>query len=72
MNKIVKSQRAMKRSMLEVGLKDKKQTNWIKNKIKVKDAGQHVARLKWNFTGITLDKGAIAEIPQCNIKDYGN
>lgn len=51
MDKIVKTQRAMERSMLGVKLKDKKQNNWIRNKTKVKDAGQHIARLKWSFAG---------------------
>ena len=32
MDKIVKAQRALKRLILGVGLKDKMQNNWIRNK----------------------------------------
>ncbi|CAG9826203.1 unnamed protein product [Diabrotica balteata] len=47
-DKIVKAQRAMERSMLGVRLIDKKTNKWIRSKTKVKDAGEHAAKLKWS------------------------
>lgn len=51
MDKITKTQRAMERSMLGVKLRDRKTNEWIRSKTKVKDAGEHAARLKWSFAG---------------------
>ena len=46
MDKLVKALRTIKQLMLEIKLKDKKHNNCIQNKKKVKDAGNHVQRLK--------------------------
>ena len=58
--------------MLGRRLNDKKQNNWAINKTKVKDAGQHVARLKWNSAGITMDKRTIWGLTQQWRSMHGN
>ncbi|CAG9829415.1 unnamed protein product [Diabrotica balteata] len=55
MDKIVKAQRATERSMLGVRLIDKKTNKRIRSKTKVKDAGEHAAKLKWSFAGHNAD-----------------
>ncbi|CAG9835439.1 unnamed protein product [Diabrotica balteata] len=51
MDKIIKTQRAMERQMLHIRLMDKKRNEWIREKTKVRDVRQEVAKLKWRFAG---------------------
>ncbi|CAG9835839.1 unnamed protein product [Diabrotica balteata] len=58
MDKIIKTQRAMERQMLQIRLMDKKRNEWIREKTKVRVVRQEVAKLKWRFAGHNIRQKA--------------
>lgn len=51
MNYLKIAQRKMERKMIGVRLQDRRTNDWIRQKTKVTDIAERVARLKWNWAG---------------------